>query len=432
MAHTVSATWEASRDLFGYPRAARRPCRYDAYIPDRLSNMEILLPAEVAADVSDAERAIQQLNTGEPVHASFEALARLLLRAEAVASSRIEGLVIGARRLVRAELAREMGIPVDDKTAEAVLGNVEAMALAVEDLATRELMTVADVLAVHRALMRHTEYSEFGGQVRQDQNWIGGNNYNPCGAAFIPPPPEHVPSLLDDLVAFLNSDRYSPLVQAALAHAQFETIHPFVDGNGRTGRALIHVVLRRRGLAPRYVPPVSLILATRSGEYVRGLTAYRYLGPPDTPVARAGIAEWIGIFASASARAAADAIRVSEKIEGLERVWRNRVGRIRANSAVDLLLQALPSAPVITVATAARLIGRSVQATNLAVNQLLEAGVLKQTTIARRNRAFEATGLLETVTGFERGLASPDGDTRISSPVRHVPRYPNRPRNTAG
>src|SRR5439155_1398021 len=82
--------------------------------------------------------------------------------------------------------------------------------------------------------------------------------FNPGRADFVPPPPESVPALMDDLCAFVNRADLPAVVQAAVAHAQFETIHPFADGNGRVGRALIHVVLRRRGLAPRYVPPVSL------------------------------------------------------------------------------------------------------------------------------------------------------------------------------
>jgi len=425
LAHTVSALWVGSR-VPGVPRAERRSCRYQAYIPDPLEHHEIVLPADVAADVSDAERAIQRLNAGGPVLTSLEALARLLLRAEAVASSRIEGLEVSERRLMRAEIARAIGAPVSDNTAEAVLGNIEAMALAVDELATREVLTIEDVLAVHRALMSHTDQRDSGGEVRTTQNWIGGNDYNPCAAAFVPPPAEHVGPLLDDLVAFMNTDRYPPLVQGAIVHAQFETIHPFADGNGRTGRALIHIVLRRRGLAPRYVPPISLVLATRSRDYIQGLTAYRYSGAPEGAQAQAGMAEWNRIFAAAAARAAADAERFGEQIDALVGTWREQARPIRANSAADLLLRALPSAPVITVETAAKLVGRSVQAANHAVEHLTNAGVLLPTRNVRRNRVFEAAGLLDALVSFERALASPAGDTRAEPPVRHVPHRPAR------
>ena len=102
--------------------------------------------------------------------------------------------------------------------------------------------------------MERSPTVDLSGVVRTTQNWIGGSSYNPCSASFVPPPPEHVEGLLDDLLVYINSDDHPALVQAAIAHAQFETIHPFADGNGRTGRALIHVILRRRGLAPRFVP----------------------------------------------------------------------------------------------------------------------------------------------------------------------------------
>ena len=423
MARVEPAIWEASAGL-GVPRAQRLSCRYEAYIPDFLSDVPVTIPADVVADISDAEQAVLRLNAGGPKLASLESVARLLLRAEAVASSRIEGLEVGGRRLMRAEAARAIGSPIPDHTAEAVLGNIEAMDLAVNDLVARDRLSVDDVSAVHRALMRHAHRPELGGVPRTAQNWIGGNDYNPCGAAFVPPPPDRVPALLDDLVAFMNADLHSPLVQAALAHAQFETIHPFADGNGRTGRALVHVVLRRRGLAPRYVPPISLVLATRARDYVRGLTAYRYLGRPESPESQAGIAEWLRVFLSATARAAADAERFGEQVDALVQRWREQAGPIRAHSAADLLIRALPSAPIVTVETAARLVGRSTQAANLAVDRLARSGVLVPIKDVRRNRAFEASGLLDALTGFERALASPEGDTRASPPARPVPRRP--------
>lgn len=116
-----------------------------------------------------------------------------------------------------------------------------------------------------------------------------GIDYNPCSASFVPAPPEHVEALLDDLCAFRNHDSLPAIAQAAIAHAQFETIHPFVDGNGRTGRALIHVVLRRRDLVHGGVPPVSLVLATWSRDYIGALAATRYPGSADSSAAHAGM-----------------------------------------------------------------------------------------------------------------------------------------------
>lgn len=423
MARLVSRVWQPEDVGLGVAPQFRRACRYEAYIPDPLAvHQRVLLSDEAAVYLAEAEQAIKQLNQTIPTVTNMEAIARLLLRAEAVGSSRIEELVVGEKRLVRAEAARALGKPYRDDTAQAVLGNIEAMSYAVEELAGKSRITVVDLLETHRRLLERTQYAHLGGMIRTTQNWVGGNDYNPCEAAYVPPPPEEVPALLEDLVDYISSDRHIPLVQAALAHAQFETIHPFGDGNGRVGRALMHVVLKRRGLAPRYVPPISLILATESRNYVTGLMASRYVGKPTDLEAVLGLAFWIQVFAAATARASRDAERFGAQIDELAQEWRQKAAPVRGRSAADLLLSALPAAPIITVATAAKLIGRSTQATNEAVDHLVKAGVLvQQNKDVQWSRAFEAVGLLDAITGFERALATPTGDTRLEKPLRPVP-----------
>jgi hypothetical protein len=272
----------------------------------------------------------------------------------------------------------------------------------------------------HRRLLAGTRIGHEGGKLRTVQNWIGGNSLNPCSADFVPPPPEQVESLLEDLCAFCREDRLPALVQAAIAHAQFETIHPFVDGNGRTGRALIHLVLRVRGLAPRVVPPISLILATRSQDYVDGLTRTRYTGDPGSESAHRGVNYWLDIFASCTRRAISDALDFEGKVGAIQSGWRASLD-VRANSALDLLIAALPGVPFLTVRSASGVIGRSFQATNVAVARLFEAGILTQSTWGRRNRAFEAVEIIDAFADLERQLASPQGNTRHSPPNREVP-----------
>ena len=280
MARFEARRWEG--DGSGLTRRDRRPCDYSAYLPDTLTGRQFVLDGDVAADVADAEAALVRLNASAEALADTEALARLLLRAESVASSRIEGLEVGGRRLLRADAARQMGEDPRDVTAAAVLANIDAMAWSVEEVGAGDPITTDLLLEAHRRLLAGTRLTEHGGRIRTVQNWIGGSNYNPCSAAFVPPPPEDIAGLLEDLCSFCNEDSLPPLAQAAIAHAQFETIHPFVDGNGRTGRALIHMILRRRGLAPRLLPPVSLVLATWSQDYVNGLTETRYAGLPES------------------------------------------------------------------------------------------------------------------------------------------------------
>lgn len=405
----------------GLPRRDRRGCDYDSYIPDSLVNRSYRLDGDVSADVSDAESAIHVLNAEATALTGLEGLARLLLRAEAVASSKIEGLEVGGRRLLHAEAARALGARSRDVTAEEVLGNIEAMAWAVKTIGEQQTIEVDDLREIHRRLLAGTRLEPHGGVIRDRQNWIGGGDYSPCEAQFVPPPPDELRRLLDDLCAFCNEDNLPTVAQAAIAHAQFETIHPFADGNGRTGRALIHVILRRRGLIPRVTAPISLVLATWSRDYINRLMGTRYLGDPHGPSAHDGLNRWIALFAAAARRAVGDARLFEERVLNLKEQWRNRIGHVRRGSTVDLLIDALPGAPVVTVNSAAQLVDRSFKAANLAIRELCNAGVLRQVHLGKRNRAFEAVELIETFNALERQLASPDADTHTSPPSRAVP-----------
>ncbi len=421
MSKVLKRRWHSSVSSSGLPRRETRPCDYEAYVPDPLVDRRITLDADVAADVADAETAITRLNMEARALVDTEALARILLRAEAVASSRIEGLVIGARQLLHAEVVRNLPHAPRDVTAHEVLNNIDAMLFAVDQVHRGDPITVELLLETHRRLLAGTRLEEYGGTFRQEQNWIGGNDYNPCSAAFVPPPHEYVADLIADLCAFSNDDRLPAVAQAAMAHAQFETIHPFVDGNGRTGRALIHMVLRRRGLAERALPPVSLVLATLARNYIDGLTGYRHTGQPSSARALEGLNLWVGRFAGACTRSVQDAMNYEATVDQLEASWRQRLVPIRANSATDRILRVLPGAPVLTVDSAAELLNRTFKPTNEAIQRLVEAGILRQVSVGRRNRAYEAPEIIAAFTSLERQLASPEGDTRTSSPVRSVP-----------
>ncbi len=406
MSRLIRRHWVSDVGM-GLARRDRQSCDYEAYVPDTLAGRPLALSGPTTADVADAERALAVLDARASSLADTEAIARILLRAESVASSRIEGLEVGARRLLRAEAATELGAEDSDVTAAEVLGNIDAMATAIRRISPGEPITLDLLLDFHRRLLAGTRLDAHAGAIRTEQNWIGGSSYNPCSAAFIPPPAEYVHGLLDDLCRFCNADDLPAVAQAAIAHAQFETIHPFVDGNGRTGRALIQLVLRRRGLATRVLPPVSLVLATWSDDYVLGLGATRYRGPATSAAAREGTDLWVGRFAAACRRAVQHAESFEARARQLQDSWRTRLGSVRANSATDVLLRRLPGAAIVTVSSAAQLTGRSFSAANEAITRLAGAGILRQLTVGRRNRAFEAPEVIEAFTALERQLASP-------------------------
>ena len=309
-----------------------------------------------------------------------------------------------------------------DELAQQVLFNIDAMSVALLLAESEADFTLGTILRIHEELLTGTGQEQYAGKVRTVRNWLGGNPHNPCAATYVPPPPEEVPRLLEDLAAFCNDDSLPAVAQAAIAHAQFETIHPFVDGNGRTGRALIHVILRRRGLAPSVLPPISLILATFSKQYIRGLTIYRYEGPPDGEDAIDGANSWVGLFARACQRSCRDASTFEDHVCEIQERWRERLSPIRRNSSVELLIDALPGQVILTVGQASHLIGRSFRAANLAVQELVQAGILRQVNVGKRNRAFEAVEIIDAFTDLERTLASPADDTRVASPVRPVPK----------
>lgn len=405
MGRFVTRRWTPDRSL-SLPLRFSVPFDYHAYIPDEIASLDPTLPASVSRVLHEADEAVRELNEDLPAVTGLEALARQLLRQESVASSRIEGLVMSHRRLAKAAVG-ENG-QHRDTSAESILGNIAAMEHAITTTSALDAITAEAIVDVHRVLLQNTRDAHFAGVVRSSQNWIGGNNYNPHGAAFVPPPESEVPRLLADLAKLMNRRDLSPTLQAAIAHAQFETIHPFADGNGRAGRCLIHVAYRRATLAPRFVPPVSLVLATDSDAYIRGLGAYRAADEP----------AWYLDFALTVIRACRAARRLSQQIDDLERRWLEQAGNPRRGSTTRKLIQALPAQPILLAAHAMSLTGARQTAAYKAISDLGAAGVLKQVTVGPRNRAWEAVGLLSLVDEFERQLATPEtGSNQAARPA---------------
>ena len=388
--------WRHDPTLDAAPRY-RRACKYRAFVPERLAKLELALDAETAGAVSHAEAAIAALNAR--AHPALAPLARLLLRTESIASSKVEGLQLGARDLARAEARSDAG-ETASPTAGEILANIDAMELAIHQAAAAEPFTVDEIVAIHTRLMTKSPTPRVAGKVRDQQNWIGGNDYNPCGADFVPPPPGHVAPLMADLRRAVNEDTLPPVVQAALVHAQFESIHPFHDGNGRAGRALIHVILKRRGLAPDYVPPISVVLAAKRNGYSAGLTSFR--GDDVVP--------WIRRFADATAVAADLAGVYLAAVERTVDKWRAALSRHaapRADAAAWEIINVLPAHPMITGAIAIAVTGRARAPVYQALDQLEEAGILEPVSESRRNRVWEAVGLLNLLEGLEAGRLPP-------------------------
>ncbi len=404
----IDCLWEGG----GYgSRRDRQPFRFQAFVPDPIADWDEPLAGPAAEAVARATAALSELQVVGSGH-DLEALATTLLRAEALGSSFIEGLRASNKRLALAAYE-----PVAaDPTARAVLGNVRAMERALAIGTEPRRFRLDDLLDIHRTLLEGTTEARFAGVVRNEQNWIGGRGTSPRDAAFIPPPADRVPGLLDDLVAFVNLEDLPAVAQAAIAHAQFETIHPFGDGNGRAGRCLIHAILRRRGVAPRLAPPISVVLATNAKRYIAGLTDFRD-GHTD---------DWIGGFSDATRQAVHRAEGLRVQIDALLEELIERAESPRIDSVARKIILGLPEQPIVSAEVAARSYAVTPTAARAALNRLEEAAVLVPTRVGRRrDREWISDELFQLLDAFEPDLGEDEGASKrraTPSPTR-----PHRP-----
>ena len=389
MAQFIERRWEGDPGAYG-GRAARSSFTYQAFVPDTIAATDVRITFEVAETVAAAEAAVRELNAASAV-TGLEAVAALLLRSEAIASSRIEGFDLSQRNLARAL--------IDPRSARGTAGVVAANVLAMEQAVglgdLQRPIDVADILELHRTLMAKEPARLTPGELRREQNWIGGRVNSPIDARYVPPPEDVVEALVADLVAFINRDDLPGVAQAAIAHAQFETIHPFLDGNGRVGRCLIYVILRRRGIAPRFVPPISVVLAARSSQYIGGLVGYR----------EGHVAEWCASFAGACERAAHLSVELAQTIRALRATWYERAGRPRRDSAAARIITLLPAQPIASAATMRAAIGASHRRALEGLKMLAEVAVVRQISEGNYDRQFAADELFGLIESFERRLS---------------------------
>lgn len=336
---------------------------------------------------SDATLAIAEASSslGSVPTLPAAGIASVLYRSESSASSLIEGVGPGPRRILEAEIAGSTEI--NDEEARRVVGNLVALRDAMETEIPAES---EDLLRWHRKLMEGHPRMTTGsiGSFRTEQNWIGGDSSGPRNAEFIPPRPEEVRALIDDLVAFSARTDLTPVAHAAIAHARFEVIHPFVDGNGRVGRLLIQQLLRRRLALPSPVP-VSVVWAEDTDSYVQGLRAYQG-GDVDA---------WLEFFSLSVIRAVGWMSEISNRIAHLLSEFQDRI-ETRGESVTVRVIDDLPEHPIVDSQAVAARYGVTPQSAHAALVRLEEAGVLSERAFARRRkgrprRMFAAVELID-------------------------------------
>jgi Fic family protein len=331
----------------------------DAWLPDKIGRLNVELPT---ATVRRTERAAAAaVRMGDRAAGPMEVAARLLLRAEGLASSAIEGVHAPIAEVAVAEALPD-GVAGDAATAAWVADNLAVVA---DALAGRGRLKVETLRRWHRRLMRHAPEATLVGRWRDRLGWVGGAN--PLLAAHVGAPPGRIAGLMDDLAAYVARDDVDAVTQAAIAHAQFEIVHPFADGNGRIGRILVGRILSHR-LGVAVPPPVSTQFARDVGGYLSGLILFRQ-GQVDA---------WVSWFAEAVETAATRSSDVLEAAVELHSSWRVAVADLRTDAAVRRLVEQLPAHPALTAAKAAELCGVSEQAARGALAQLVERGVLRE------------------------------------------------------
>lgn len=360
-------------------REDRMLAEVTVWLPPRIAELRMPLVPELSSTIEAALREIAALDSGHG--GNLVALGVMLLRTESVASSKIEHVEADVTDYARA--------------LHGVKSNPSAVSMAAATVALDQLIasvnggaevTLKAILRAHEALMSDDPgEAAYAGRVRDVQNWIGGSDYSPRNALYVPPPPETVDAYMDDLVAFANRTDLSVMVQAAIAHAQFESIHPFTDGNGRIGRALINTVFRRRGVTERVVVPLASALVARKDDYFDLLTDYREGDP--API--------IAAFARASAIAARESRVTAARMEKFPEGWREAVGRVRAGSAAAKLLELLPQMPVFSADEAEAAVGGATSALYRGVDRLAGAGVLRPLTTRKRNQVWGVGDMLD-------------------------------------
>jgi Fic family protein len=351
---------------------------YQAAIAPKVAGSDPGLPSDLRASAEDAANELVRfdLEMGGEI-APFGAV---LLRSESAASSQIENLTASARAIAEAEIG-----DLSRRNAAQIVANVRAMEAA---LALADEIDEDSILAMHRALMESTEPA-IAGKWRTEQVWVGGSSVGPHGALFVAPHHTRVGPAIADLVEFIRRDDLQVLVHAALAHAQFETIHPFPDGNGRTGRALLHSMLRNKALVQRVTVPISAGLLADTSAYFDALSSYR-AGDPSVIVRE---------MVKASFLAVANGRELATELREIRTNWRERVVARRDSSVwrvADLLLRH----PVINAQLVVEELNIAVSNVYRYIEPLERAGVLTEFTDRKRHRAWRSTEVLAALDGF--------------------------------
>ncbi len=359
-----------------------------AFIPDPLPPCDPPLALDPLREVlARAEHALSRLELAGEMVPSLDWFIYAFVRKEAVVSSQIEGTEATLDDLLTFEATPEGTKP--DADVEEVCNYLDALAWARRELARPKGLPLSMRLihGVHRRLMKGVRgASKQPGEVRRSQNWVGGTR--PSNAAYVPPPPDEVPRLLGDLEHYIHADdSLPPLVRAGLIHVQFESIHPYLDGNGRVGRLLIALLLEHWRLLGAPLLYLSLHFKRRRPEYYRLLNEVRRTGDWEA---------WTGFFLDGVAEIAEESATTARDLYRLVASDRERVLIARGSSLTAArLLDLLPRRPVVTIPAVVKMLETTKPTATKSVALLESLGILEETTGRKRDRTYRYVGYLD-------------------------------------
>lgn len=371
--------WEVA-PAASYVRAAQQQQgNYRAAISAIIADLTVSLPSDILADAEDASREVTRFDA--ELGGEIAPFSSVLLRTESAASSNIENLTASARAIAEAEL------PGAKTTANAkvIVANTVAMMAAIN---LADNIDADAILTMHQALM-HDVDPRSAGRWREEQVWIGGGTHGPRGAMFVPPHHSRVPAAVDDLLRFGQRDDIPLLPQIALAHAQFETIHPFTDGNGRTGRALIQAMLRHKGLTRNVTVPVSAGLLTNTDSYFAALTAYRE-GDSAPIVHRVSEAAVAAVF---------NGRELVRELHAVRAEWNDKI-TARSDSAVWQVADLLLRRPVVNTALLTEELGIESKHARRYLEPLSSTGIIIETSSGPRSRVWRSPEVIAALDAF--------------------------------
>ncbi len=362
----------------GGTRADRTMSEIVVSIPPFIAAQKFEETTNQTRQVAEATTAIIRADASSADQAA--SLGRFLIQNESVASSKIERIEAKTE-----DFARALAGVKSNESAVSMVSATEALTGMVQAAGSKGRIELADVRQAHWILMKDDpQDGPYAGQVREVQNWILGSDHSPRGAVHIPPPPEMVGPLLDDLIDYANRDDIPALVQAAIVHAQFESIHPFTDGNGRIGRGLINSVLRRRGLTTVTVVPIASALLAERQKYFDRVNRYRlgYVGG------------FVEDMAHAAKIAAEESQVTADRLRALPEEW-SRQSKWRARSAGAKLLATLPANPVLTAEQAEALTESNPASTYAALEKLVRDGIIHEITGRQKNKVWVVSDVMD-------------------------------------